>query len=142
MTEREFIYQFTTSIRAEGLKTFPHKFITNGEKRELKLPGKILVLGEQFFGKQEIITVDGTSVMHADNYSEAKYIVYAGKSKPASIKIPIIEKEIKFSVAAYEKYLDTIVRRAETEFKKKFPDSKNLNSAINEIFRILNLVRY
>lgn len=142
MTEKEFILQFTSSISSEGIKKFPDEFVTAGETRELKLPGKTLIMGEEFFGKYEIITVDGTSVMQAESHSEAKYVIYAARTKPSSVSIPVSGKDIKSAVTAYEKYLDSIVKQIEAGFKRKFPDSKNLNSAINEIFRILNLTRY
>jgi len=142
MTEREFIIRFSSSLSEEGIKTFPGDFLTADKTREVKLAGKTLLPGEQFFGKFEITTIDGTPVMQANSYIEAKYIVYAGKSKPAFIRVPTDDNEIKFTVTAYEKYLDAIAKRAESDFKKIFPDSKNLNSTVNEIFRILNLIRY
>lgn len=142
MTEKEFILYFTSSISSEGIKKFPDDFLVAGETKELKLPGKTLIMGEEFFGKYEIITIDGTPVMQFDSHTEAKFIVYAGKTKPSSVSIPVSEKELKSAVTAYEKYLDSIVKQVEADFKMKCPDSKNLNSTINEIFRILNLVRY
>ncbi len=142
MTEKEFTAGITASIKADGIKIFPGDFLPQVETKEITLPGKTLVMGEEFFGKFEIIAVDGTPVMQADSHVEAKYVLYAGKNKSFSIVIPISESDLKAAVAAYEKFLDSIVKRIEVEFKKKFPESKNLNSTINEIFRILNLVRY
>ncbi|MBZ0199968.1 MAG: hypothetical protein K8H86_08875, partial [Ignavibacteriaceae bacterium] len=131
MTEKEFTAWITASLLSEDIKQFPGEFLQQIETIEVILPGKTLVMGEEFFGKFEIIAVDGTPVIQADSHVEAKYILYAGKNKAVSIIIPISKTGLRAAVSGYEKYLDSIVKRIERDFKKTFPESKNLNSTIN-----------
>ena len=106
------------------------------------MPHKTLVLGNEFFGVVEILTIEGKPVLQVDNFHKAKYIVYANLNRSSNIIIPKSEYEIKTAVENYEKYLDWILLDIEDKLKQKLPESRNLLSVTNEIFLKLNLVRY
>ena len=141
MSEKEFILGWTARLSSEGIKSFPYDFITFNEHKEVRLPGKTLVLGEEFFGNYEIITVEGVSVLHAESNDQAKFILYANRNRPEIMHVPLKESDLKFSVSAYEKYLDSIIRRIESDYRENFPDEKNFDAVMNEIFRVMNLTR-
>ena len=142
MTEKEFISSWTSRIYSEGIKTFPDDFIQLNEFDEADLPGKALVIGQEFFGSYEVLNIDGSLILRAENYSKAKFIIYSNRQKPKKIKIPKEEKTLKAVVSGYEEYLDSIIKRIESDFKKNFPGSKSFGEVNNNILRILNLTRY
>lgn len=142
MTERDFISSCAESIKSEGIKAFPEDFIQFKEFDESNLPGKALVIGQEFFGSFEILSIDGSLILQASNYARAKFIIYSNRQKPASIKIPKSDNDIKPSINKYEEYLDSIIKRIDIDYKKKFPGSKNSSEVINNILRMLNLIRY
>lgn len=141
MTEKEFIAGWAAKLKTEQIKKFPDEFISEGALRHLELPGKPLVIGEEFFGAYEILTIDGNAVYQASNHDEAKYIIYANRDKAASVNIPEKGDSIKAANIKYEQYLDSIIRKIDADYKKSFPAMPSA-SAVNEIFRTLNLVRY
>ena len=142
MSEKEFISNWTARLYSEGIKSFPYDFIKFNEHKEIRLPGKTLVIGEELFGSYEILTVEGIAVLHAESYTQAKFILYANRNRPEIMHIPAVEEELKSAVSKYEEYLDSIIRNIESDYKENFPDDKNFNAAVNEIFRIMNLNRY
>lgn len=142
MTEKEFISGWTKKIAEAGIKNFPDDFIKDLSTEVFKLPGKTLVIGQEFFGSHEILTIDGDSFLQVSSYSKAKYIVYANRLKPKIIKIPLLVSEIKTIVSNYEIYLDGILKEIKIDYNKIFPDGKNSIMSVNEIFKILNLNRY
>ncbi len=142
MTEKEFISGWTKKIEEAGIKNFPDDFIENLTTKEFNLPGKALVIGQEFFGSYEILTIDGDSFLHVKSYIQAKYIIYANRLKPKIILIPLTESEIKTIVSNYENYLDEILKKIKLDYNKIFPDGKNSILSANEIFKILNLTRY
>ena len=81
MIEKEFISKWTVSLSKNGIKAFPEDFLGNMTTEEIKLPGRTLVIGEEFFGNYEILTVDGTAVLQAESQYKAKYIVYSNRKK-------------------------------------------------------------
>ncbi len=155
MNEKEFISSWTSKLVSDGIKNFPNDFFSfknfsqrdvrqdsfGGFPKELKLPGKTLLIGEEFFGKHEIITTSGESVLHSDNYFQAKFILYANRNTPELIHIPTEEADLKKAVQLYEAYLDSLIKNIENGYKKTFPEEKNSKFVVNEIFRQLNLVR-
>lgn len=141
MTEKEFVLNWTAKLRSDSIKNFPSDFNESQNCRHLQLPGKALVIGEEFFGSYEIITTDGSCVYQAPSYDEAKFIVYSNREKIPGVDIPENPKEIKAANTKYENYLDSLIRTIEADHKKKFPDIPGATS-INEIFRALNLTRY
>lgn len=142
MTEKEFISGWISKITSRGIKEFPGDFCELKDHKEISLPGKTLVLGEEFFGNFEILSVDGSLVYRAENYDLSKFIIYANRLHPKSILIPAVQIEAKEANSKYEKYIDSIIREMETDYKKDLPLGKNFNSAVNEILRVLNLIRY
>lgn len=141
MTQKEFILNWYNKISGEGLKVFPADFITTEKLSSISLPAKTLVLGSELFGKYEITTVDGIPAIQADDYIYAKYILYANRTKPISINIPAEHESIKNTVLKYEEYLDSIIKRIENDFKKRFPDSPDIYTAVNQILNKLNITR-
>ena len=142
MNEKEFITKWTSSLSEKGIRKFPGDFTSEGETEKIELPGKSLVIGEEFFGNFEVLTIDGTAVLQADSQSKAKFIVYSGRNKITALDVPKNPDEIKSSVSKYEGYLDSIIKDIEADYKKNFPGEKRGNALVNEIFRVLNLNRY
>jgi hypothetical protein len=142
LTEKEFISGWTKKIGKEGIKKFPDDFIVNKDLEEIELPGKTLILGEEFFGSYEILTIDGNPFLQLKSHTKAKYIIYSNRLKPKTIKIPLSEFEINSAVSNYEDYLDSILKEIKQDYTKNFPDGKNSIASANEIFKILNLTRY
>lgn len=141
MKEKDFINQQVNAL-AKELKIFPEGFISGYQAKEISVPAKNLILGEEFFGKYEILTADGTLVFHSTSYDEAKFIVYSSRTKPDKIFLPTNEEDLKKPLSTYNKYLDGIIKDISLLYKKYFPEGKNLHAVSNDIFRNLNLVRY
>lgn len=143
MTEKEFVSRWIAKLASEGIKNFPADFINSLAYKDLKLPVKPLLIGKELFGTYEIITVDGKSVFHAEDYLQAKFIIYSNRNTSSVIHLPVSNDEIKLAVSDYESYLDKIIKNIEADYQKYFPDLKENDpgSVIMEIFRIMNLVR-
>lgn len=142
MKEKDFISFWLQTLQKEGVKEFPDDFIFSEDFSEIAMPGKALILGKEFFGSYEILTVDSVPFYQVQNIHRAKYIIYSNRSFPKSIKIPLNEKEISSSVLAYENYIDSLIRLLGSDYKKKFPGEKNRQIVINNVLLSLNLVRY
>ncbi len=142
MKEREFISKWITTLSENGIKAFPGDFLQDDTTEEIKLPGKTLVIGREFFGNYEVLAVDGSQVLQANSLYKAKYIVYSSRNKTTSLYIPKDEEQIKKIVIQYDNYLDTLMKEIESDYKKSFPREKRNNALSNEIFRVLNLKRY
>ena len=141
MNSREFISLKVTRITEEGIRSFPEDFLFSCELNTLSLPSETLVLGNEFFGSYEVITTKGESFCHTETITKAKYLVYAGRNKSREIKIPADNKNIELVVREYEKYLDQKLKQIEKDYRQMFPEDKDVNSVVNEVFRILNLKR-
>lgn len=141
MTEKEFTINWTEEVSKGLLKNFPNDFILNMESESMKLPGQVLVLGSELFGSYELTDAEGNSLLSADSYYKAKYIIYSNKEKPSSIEVPKDEEEMIKAVKEYEKHLDQIIVALEKQFKKEFPESKNFLQVSNTIFNSLKLSR-
>ncbi|MFA6025622.1 MAG: hypothetical protein WC727_04215 [Ignavibacteriaceae bacterium] len=140
--EKEFIAKMVETLKKKGIKTFPDEFLSSSATKTISVPPKILIMGEEFFGNYEILSGDRKVIYQAPTYDEAKYFIYASRKKAAEISIPLSEDEIKQTVLQYEKYLDSIMKEIVSLYKKNFPDGKNSLFVMNEILKILNLVRY
>jgi hypothetical protein len=142
MSKKEFIGKWTSKL-AGGVKIFPGDFINPLHYSEIKLPGKPLLIGEELFGRHEILTTEGKPVFHTDDYLQAKFIIYANRNNPLIVHIPSSIAETKAAVSEYESYLDIIIKEIETDYKLNFPDKKSNTSdaVVTEIFRIMNFVR-
>ncbi len=141
MNSREFISLKIKQITDEGIKKFPEDFLFPCDLSSFTLPSETLVIGNEFFGSYEVITTRGASFCHTDTIIKAKYLVYAGRNKDREIKIPTDDKNVELVVRDYEKYLDQKLKQLEKDYRKLFPENKDAASAVNEVFRILNLNR-
>lgn len=141
MTERTFITEWVVDLSEKGLKEFPVDFLSIDDVKTISIPNKTLVIGQEFFGNFEILSVDGQQVYQASNIDEAKYIIYSNRSKPLTVKIPNNPAYIKQTLRLYNEYLDSIIKQIESQYKKNFREMNNSNYVINEIFRHLNLIR-
>ncbi|MCK9279764.1 MAG: hypothetical protein M0P71_04020 [Melioribacteraceae bacterium] len=141
MTEKNFTEYWLKEIRG-NLKKFPDQFLEGISSETKLLPGKILVLGPELFGSYEIIDSDGNPVLQTDDFSKAKYFLYASMYRPKELQIPLDHKQINEVVRDYEKHVDGFLQMMEKEFKEKFPESKKFNSISNHIFNSLSLSRY
>ena len=141
-TEKEFLAKTFETLKKKGIKIFPDEFLSSSATKNISVPAKILIMGEEFFGSYEILTADRKAVYQASTYSEAKYLIYASRKKTEEITIPLSEEEIKQTVLQYEKYLDSLMKEIVSLYKKNFPEGKNSLFVMNEILMILNLVRY
>lgn len=142
MTEKEFIQNIVEEYHKIKLKKFPDDFIENIECKVIHIPNKILIIGENFFDNYVISTVDGNIVYAASTYEEAKYIVYASRNKVDKVLIPKDFEKMKLVLVDYEKYIDSIIYKISSEYNVQFPKQDNLNNIVNDVMRILNLVRY
>lgn len=142
MNEKVFIENWLRNTQISGIKHFPLSFLDESRLDIIPIPIKTLVIGQEFFGAYEIITTDGESVYQASNYDEAKFIVYSSKDRNGKAYIPKDKSVIKSVVDAYNNYLDDLLNQIKKDYKKNFPDGKNVNAISNEIFQKLNLFRY
>lgn len=124
------------------IKSFPEDFIQNIKTKKIEMPEKDLIKGSELFGSYEISDIEGNTFFQTNNSYELKYILYANKNKPISIKIPTNENDIETVVKFHEKYLDDLLKDIELDYKKYFGNPTKLHLAINKIFSILNLRRY
>ena len=141
LNDKEFIKQYVEKIITGGIKNFPDDFISTDKLQKVKLPGKALHLGEEFFGSFEILNSDGESFLQVNDYNRAKYLIYSNKKLPAEILIPNDGDEINKSVKKYELYLDNIIKDILSTLSKTGIEIKYSSNIISEIFRMLNLVR-
>lgn len=141
MSQKDFVIKWVNEFRSGLLKTFPDDFI-NIETIEFSMPGIELILGTELFGQYELTDIEGKSILTVGDFYKAKYIIYANRNKPTSIKIPADESMIKYVVKNYEKHLDLLLTGLEKEYKKEFPEMKDFNLVSNQIFNSLNLRRH
>lgn len=142
MTIREFENTWEERILSDYLKSFPDDYINKDSVRELQMPGKTLTMGSELFGSHEVVDTEGVAHFTVANYLEAKFIIYSNRTLPSSIILPENEEELNDAVKEYENFLDTILKRIESDFKNEFPDSKESLAVTNRIFSSLNLQRY
>jgi hypothetical protein len=142
LNEKIFIDNCLSKIQSSGIKEFPLHFLDETQLDIISIPVKTLVIGKEFFGALEIITTDGESVYQASNYDEAKFVVYSSKERNGKTYIPKDKSLIKSLVDTYNNYLDDILNQIKKDYKKNFPDGKNVHAVSNEIFQKLNLIRY
>ncbi len=142
MTEKEFLQNWIDKIKREILKDFPADFISGEATEELKLPGAALTLGAELFGSYELNDVEGNPVFQLDSYDKAKYVLYANRSEPKTIAMPVDENDVKRLVDEYEKHLDLLIRLIKEDYETKFPEGARFMSVSNSIFYALNLYRY
>jgi glycogen synthase len=142
MNEKEFIKKWIEKISSELLKDFPNDFINDEEWKKFDMPGKSLILGPELFGTFEIIDIDDNVFFQAENIYKAKYILYANRTKPDEIKIPLSETDIKAVVKNYENHIDSIVKIIEEDLMKQSTNPHKFLRVSNSIFNNLNIQRY
>jgi hypothetical protein len=142
LSENEFINKWTKILSAEGIKQFPSEFVETMKYSVLEFPSKTLIPGKEFFGTYEVLTTSGESVYQARDLNEAKFIIYAGRSRTGTINLPDSKEGIDSAIKNYEIYIDSLLSRVEKDYKKEFTNNKNFPSVSNEIFKVLNLIRY
>jgi hypothetical protein len=142
VTTKEFISLYLKKHSETGNKKFPVDFTALNSIKTIALPYNFPVIGNELFGKIEILTKEGYTVYLAENIYEAKYIVYYKRYSGDDIIIPADNSEVKTAVISYEKYLDGILADIKEQLKHYSMDALNLHSVSNEIFMKLNLVRY
>ncbi|PIW70522.1 MAG: hypothetical protein COW08_01385 [Ignavibacteriales bacterium CG12_big_fil_rev_8_21_14_0_65_30_8] len=142
MTEKEFINKWKTGISLEGIKNFPSDFFTTQDCTEYSLDEKTLMIGEEFFGKYEILDAKGNVFLQVNDYLQAKYLVYSSRNKVKKVNMPNNNSELKNMITEYEKYLDSLLIKIQNDYKKIFHSTTNLHKVTNEIFHSLNLTRY
>jgi len=142
LNEELFIENWISKVQSSGIRQFPLHFIDESQLDIVSIPIKTLVIGQEFFGAYEIITTDGESVYHANNYDEAKFIVYSSKERNGKSYLPKDRSMTKTLVDSYNNYLDALLAQIKNDYKKNFKDGKNVNGVSNEIFKKLNLIRY
>ena len=142
MNEKEFINKWKSELCNEGFKTFPNDFLKNERCREYDLKGKSLIIGEEFFGKYEDLDVEGKVFLQVNYYHQAKLLIYASRKKIQKVKMPESIFVIKKILGAYEQYLDSILKKIQSDYKKTFQSTAYLYPVTNEIFHSLNLTRY
>ncbi len=141
MTEKDFASKWTDLVKGE-LKNFPDDFIGKDKCEEIILPGKILFLPSPLFNCYQIIDEAGETIYSTDDHYRAKYIIYANRTKPVNLKMPVTDLRVYEVVRDYEKYLDSILKEIETDFKITFPNSKGFKRTSAQIFNSLNLIRH
>lgn len=141
MDEKNFRLHWIKTLNNESIKIFPNDFLASCELENYALPGKGLLIGNEFFGEFELIDADGKEILRVDSYDKAKFIIYSNRSKPRVITVPINISVIKEMNLKYEAYLDSIIKRIEHDYQKHFPGSKNYTDLLNQIFKHLNLIR-
>jgi hypothetical protein len=139
LNEKEFNRSKADQLKLK-LKSFPDDFIQISGGKKVKLPPHALLLGKEFFGNIEVTAADGSPWYISNDITEAKYIVYSRQNGKSEIIIP--ENSVaKSAVSDYENYLDFLMKEIGQDFSSKFPEGEK-TSAVAEVFRLLNLVRY
>jgi len=140
MTEKEFIQKWVDKIKAE-LKRFPEDFVHAEEFEEVPLPGKILFLNPPLFGSYQLTDEAGDTFYSTDDMFRAKYVYYANRVKPNSVKVPVDQLKTYETVRDYERYLDGFLKEMEKDFKQTFQKTKGFKIISSQIFSTLNLTR-
>jgi len=140
MTEKEFIQKWVDKIKAE-LKRFPEDFINVAEVEEILLPGKILFLNPPLFGSYQLTDEAGDTFYSTGDMFRAKYVYYANRAKPNSVKVPVDQLKNYEAVRDYERYLDGFLKEMEKDFKQTFQKTKGFKIISSQIFSTLNLTR-
>ena len=141
MTEKEFAAEYVEKIKGK-LKNFPEDFLAKDNCEELLLPGKLLFLPSPLFNCYQIIDEAGETIYSTDDHFRAKYVIYANRTKPVRLQIPKTDLRVYEVVRDYERYLDSLLKEIETEFKKNFPNSKGFKRISAQVFNLLNLIRH
>lgn len=141
MNEQQFIKKWIEKIENDPLTKFPNDYIKEIETENFKLPGKSFSITSELFGQYELMDIDENKVVQTEDFYLVKFLLYANRSKPNSVSIPIAIDELKAIVKKYEKQLDSIIRDVIENIKIVLPNSEPLKLS-NQIFNLINLKRY
>ena len=141
MSKKLFVDNWIEKIQQSGIKQFPSHFIPSEELDIIFIPERTLIIGQEFFGTYEILTTDSELVYHAASLDEAKFFVYGSRGRNGKTYLPKDKSKTKSIVSFYNSYLDDILNQIQKDFKKSFPEEKNIHSTTSEIFQKLNLIR-
>jgi len=141
MDEKGFINSWVLKLKEERIKSFPDDFSIDTKCETFTLNGKRILIGEKFFGEHELIDAEGKEILRVESYEKAKYFIYANRNRPKTLTVPTNNLIIKEMISAYEKYLDSILKRIDQDIRYMFPTLKNTSEIINRIFDHLNLIR-
>ena len=141
MTEHEFIKIWADKIEKELLNEFPDDYIKDVKTETFQLPGKSFSSASELFGQYEVLDVDNEVVIQTDDHILVKYLLYANRTKPLSVSVPIVKDEIETAVKEYEKLLDLIIKEIMKEINIVLPTSDQLKVS-NQVFNRIGLIRY
>ncbi len=141
MKEQQFIRLWAEKIENNLIKRFPDEYILEYKTKPFQLPGKSFAIASELFGQYEVLDVDDKVVIQTDDYSLVKYLLYANRTKPISVLIPVEKEDIQTAVKEYEKLLDSIIKTVMDEIKIVLPTSNRLKVS-NQIFNRISLTRY
>jgi hypothetical protein len=140
MIEKDFIQKWVDKIKLE-LKKFPDDFVHGENFETVSLPVKILFLNPPLFGSYQLTDEVGDTHYSTDDMFRAKYIYYANRTRPASVKVPIDQLHTYETVRDYERYLDGFLKEMEKDFKQIFQKTKGFKIISAQVFSTLNLTR-
>ena len=141
MNEQRFIKKWEEKIENDLLIKFPDDYIKEIKTENFKLPGRSFSITSELFGQYELMDIDENRVIQTEDYYLVKFLLYANRTKPNSVSIPIEREEVKAKVKEYEKLLDSIIKDVMENIKVVLPNSDQLKFS-NQIFNLINLKRY
>ncbi len=141
MNEKQFIEKWVEKIENDLLIKFPDDYIKEFKTDNFKLPGRSFSITSELFGQYELMDIDENKVIQTEDYYLVKFLLYANRTKPNSVSIPIERDEVKAAVKKYEKRLDSIIKDVMENIKLVLPNSDPLKLS-NQIFNLINLKRY
>ena len=141
MNEQQFIKKWEEKIENDLLIKFPDDYIKEINTDNFKLPGRSFSITSELFGQYELMDIDENRVIQTEDYYLVKFLLYANRTKPNSVSIPIEREEVKAKVKEYEKLLDSIIKDVMENIKVVLPNSDPLKLS-NQIFNLINLKRY
>ena len=141
MNEQQFIKKWEEKIENDLLIKFPDDYIKEINTDNFKLPGRSFSITSELFGQYELMDIDENRVIQTEDYYLVKFLLYANRTKPNSVSIPIEREEVKATVKEYEKLLDSIIKDVMENIKVVLPNSDPLKLS-NQIFNLINLKRY
>lgn len=142
MNKKSFVDNWIIRIESEGVKDFPTQFINNDQLQVFTIPQKTLIIGSEFFGSYEVLSTEGELVFQASNLDEAKFFIYSSRKRDGKAYLPKNKSLIKNLVNIYNQYLDDLLSQIQKDFKKIFPNDKDVHIIASQIFQKLNLIRY
>ncbi|MCK5456658.1 MAG: hypothetical protein KAI45_05975, partial [Melioribacteraceae bacterium] len=95
MNEQQFIKKWEEKIENDLLIKFPDDYIKEINTDNFKLPGRSFSITSELFGQYELMDIDENRVIQTEDYYLVKFLLYANRTKPNSVSIPIEREEVK-----------------------------------------------